>query len=59
MSYKITRYPDGGYIDDTKLSSEAMRINDDVNTTAKKKESLLKKLFKDVYELEFFGEYTK
>jgi len=43
----------------TDLAKEAVLINDNQETTPKQKEQKLKRLFKDVYELEFFGEYAK
>ena len=43
----------------TDLTKYAVLINDNLETTPKQKEQKLKRLFKDVYELEFFGEYAK
>lgn len=42
----------------TELTDRAMCINDCDYTTPQEKEKQLKELFKDKYELEFYGDYT-
>jgi len=45
-------------IRNSSLSEQAQSINDDGETSPIEKEEKLKKLFKGIYELEFFGEYN-
>jgi hypothetical protein len=42
----------------TRLTEDAVTINDSKTSTPHEKELQLKELFKDVYELEFFGEFN-
>ena len=49
----------GTTYENTKLSLDAMNINDNTITTVKQKETLLKKLFKNSkYKFVFVGKYT-
>jgi hypothetical protein len=46
-------------LENTKLSYDAITINDEVETTPKEKEKAIKKLFKGKIDLQFVGEFTK